>query len=432
MNSTNRPQRTTNYTDVAPQTVYSLIEQLVNNAGVPERCIIIYDAKRYVLVDVMKKIWADFPDVRFMQEKDFTDEQKYPVYNDHSRFERPDWIKVLTYSNGIDYPKATRMPKQIVEAKYLVNVAMLKAHSYPYSNMDGGDEGQTAVTLTGKNNFGSIEGPSDLHGVIKPNPGIRYVKWDANRYVTQPGSSFLPAGKQSNLLVDYNFALLDLMKKTSTGYPDVMMMLCAGGSGRVDYGCLEHFHSFWPSDNTDPLKRVFIQWGFSHIFPANTISAHVTRMGRRPVKFAIDVALSGAYGVDLDLAKITGVEKEQIKKSIELYKTILRPIVQYGDLYRLVSPYENPRAVLSYVAQEKNKAVIFVYQTEDGSPEKVRLRGLDPGKVYRLTELNIEEGRASSFPMHGKAVTGKELMEEGFTPVCTKELESMVILVEKN
>lgn len=271
-----------------------------------------------------------------------------------------------------------------------------------------------------------------IEKTLKPNPGIRYVKWDANRYVTQPGSSFLPAGKQSNLLVDYNFALLDLMKKTSTGYPDVMMMLCAGGSGRVDYGCLEHFHSFWPSDNTDPLKRVFIQWGFSHIFPANTISAHVTRMGRRPVKFAIDVALSGAYGVDLDLAKITGVEKEQIKKSIELYKTILRPIVQYGDLYRLVSPYENPRAVLSYVAQEKNKAVIFVYQTEDGSPEKVRLRGLDPGKVYRLTELNIEEGRASSFPMHGKAVTGKELMEEGFTPVCTKELESMVILVEKN
>lgn len=169
MNSTNRPQRTTNYTDVAPQTVYSLIEQLVNNAGVPERCIIIYDAKRYVLVDVMKKIWADFPDVRFMQEKDFTDEQKHPVYNDHSRFERPDWIKVLTYSNGIDYPKATRIPKQIVEAKYLVNVAMLKAHSYPYSNMEGGDEGQTAVTLTGKNNFGSIEGPSDLHGVINTN-----------------------------------------------------------------------------------------------------------------------------------------------------------------------------------------------------------------------------------------------------------------------
>jgi len=262
---------------------------------------------------------------------------------------------------------------------------------------------------------------------LKPNPGISYVKWDANRYVTQPGSSYLPAGKQSHLLTDYNRALLDLMKKTSDNYPNVMMMLCAGGSGRTDYGSMKYFHSFWPSDNTDPLKRVYIQWGFSHIFPANVISAHVTRMGKRPMKFTIDVALSGAYGVDLDLSKLTKEEIGQIKNSIELYKTSLRSIVQYGELYRLASPYEKNSASLSYVSQDKNKAVVFVYQVKNGENEIIKLKGLDPYSKYTVKELNLENGTKSSFALNGKTMSGKELMEAGLMPVCKNELESMVI-----
>ena len=169
MNSTNRPVRNTNYTDVAPQTVYAVIEQLVEQAGVSENNIIIYDAKRYVLADLMMKIWADYPDVRFMQEKEFTDEQIHPKYGDHRRFEQPDWVKGVTYSNGKEYDRASNIPRQVLEAKYLVNLAMMKCHSYPYSNMEGGDEGQTAVTMNAKNNFGTIQGPSELHGPLNTN-----------------------------------------------------------------------------------------------------------------------------------------------------------------------------------------------------------------------------------------------------------------------
>jgi len=262
---------------------------------------------------------------------------------------------------------------------------------------------------------------------LRPNKGISYVKWDANRYVTQPGSSYLSSGKQSHLLVDYNNALLDLMKRTSTTYPDVMMMLCAGGSGRIDYACMKNFNSFWPSDNTDPLKRVFIQWGFSHMFPANTISAHVTRMGKRPMKFTIDVALSGAYGVDLDLSKLSSDETEQIRYSVDLYKKSLRSIVQYGDLYRLASPYEGCSASLSYVSKNKASAVVFVYQVEDGKNEIIKLKGLDPVKKYTVKELNLKGSVKSVFNLDGKVLTGEQLMTEGFLPVCKSQLESMVI-----
>ena len=169
MNSTSNPFKINNYTDVAPQTVYALIEQLVKYAKIPENKIIVYDAKRYVYSDILKKVWADFKDVRFMQEKEFAESQKHPVYGDFSRAEQPDWVRGMEYSNGVEYKNAVNIPRQIKDADYLINLAILKCHSYPYSNMEKGDEGQTAVTMTGKNLFGSIQGPSDLHAVMNTN-----------------------------------------------------------------------------------------------------------------------------------------------------------------------------------------------------------------------------------------------------------------------
>jgi hypothetical protein len=49
---------------------------------------------------------------------------------------------------------------------YLINMALLKLHSYPYNYMEDGDEGQTAVTMTGKNHAGSIKGTPELHSIL--------------------------------------------------------------------------------------------------------------------------------------------------------------------------------------------------------------------------------------------------------------------------
>src|SRR6185369_4075513 len=42
-----------------------------------------------------------------------------------------------------------------------------------------------------------------IQNTLTPNPGITYVKWDCNCYVTQPGSSWLGPNEQSHLLIDY-------------------------------------------------------------------------------------------------------------------------------------------------------------------------------------------------------------------------------------
>jgi alpha-galactosidase len=266
---------------------------------------------------------------------------------------------------------------------------------------------------------------------LAPNPGISYVKWDANRYVTQPGSSFLPPEAQQHLLTDYGWALYDVMARMAKKYPQVMAMLCAGGGGRVDYGALAHFHSFWPSDNTDPVQRIFIQWGFGHFFPANTIAAHVTDMGKKPTKLAVDVALTGAFGVDRDVQKMTAAEKQAVAAGAKLYRETLRPLVANGDLYRLESPYDHPRASLSYVAPDRSAAVLFAFQLRETAAQgPVRLRGLDPRKRYRIREVNLPEGGKSRLELADHVVDGATLMERGLALPLRRPLESAVLLLQ--
>lgn len=167
-------------TDATPQVVLATVRQLVHNAGVAQKDILIYDAKRIVFTELLQKVWAEFPDVRFLQERSITPDQKSPKYGDLSRIERPDWTSAITYSDGKIKNNAKNrpqdIPRQVLDATYIINLALLKAHSYPYANMEKGDEGQTAVTMTGKNHYGSIQGPSDLHADINTNRNARDSK----------------------------------------------------------------------------------------------------------------------------------------------------------------------------------------------------------------------------------------------------------------
>jgi alpha-galactosidase len=256
--------------------------------------------------------------------------------------------------------------------------------------------------------------------------GVSFTKWDANRYVTQPGSPYLPPGEQSQLLIDYEFALYKIMARMAERFPNVMAMACSGGGGRADYGALKYFHSFWPSDNTDPLSRVFIQWGFSHFFPAETLCCHVTRMGHRPLKFAVDVAMSGALGVDMDLSKNKPDDNRFLADAIRLYKNDLRDVVQHGDLYRLDSPYENPRAALDFVSPDKSRAVLFIYQIKDGPQSAVVLQGLDPQRTYNVREENLFN-TTSMLEKNNQSLTGAALMRNGLISPCQKKCDSAVI-----
>ncbi|WP_242691730.1 alpha-galactosidase [Desertivirga arenae] len=250
--------------------------------------------------------------------------------------------------------------------------------------------------------------------LLTKNPGVAFIKWDCNRMMTNAYSPYLK-NKQSNLYIDYTRSLYNVMARLRNKYPHLPIMLCAGGGGRTDYGALKYFTEFWPSDNTDGFERVFIQWGYLNFFPALTVSSHVTSMGKQPVKFRTDVAMMGKMGYDIRVKNMTEEEIKFSNAAVITYKRI-SDVIWFGDLYRLISPYEEPRAVLMYADKHKNKAILFNYILNFRRKEylgKVKLDGLDPDKNYRIEEINMMPDAKSVLPENGEVFSGDYLMKVG-------------------
>ena len=251
-------------------------------------------------------------------------------------------------------------------------------------------------------------------------PQIRYIKWDANASIQNVGSLYLPMNKQSNLYVDYHRGLLKVLERIRQKYPDVVIQDCASGGGRANFGLLPYFDEFWVSDNTDALQRVYIQYGTSLFFPANAMANHINHCpywntGGRviPLKFRCDVAMSGRLGIELQPKDMNDEERQQVATCFKDYKE-LRLVVQTGDLYRLVSPY-NKKGVAALMYSKDDKAVLFVYKTDNYYNQqlpRIRLAGLDATKTYTLTERNVRVGQKPC-DLSSRQFTGRFLMEVG-------------------
>ncbi|PTQ97893.1 alpha-galactosidase [Mucilaginibacter yixingensis] len=253
-----------------------------------------------------------------------------------------------------------------------------------------------------------------MDDLIGKHPGLAFIKWDCNRLMSNNWSPYLK-DKQSNLYVDYVLNLYDVLKRLRAKYPHLPIMLCSGGGARTDYEALKYFTEFWASDDTDPLERVYIQWGYSNFFPSNTVTCHVTSWGKQSLKFRTDVAMMGKLGYDIDVSKMTPDELAFSQQAIKNYKR-LSSVIWFGELYRLVSPYEANRAVLMYVDGIKAKAVLFNYNLnirEREQVNRVRLQGLDPQKKYKVEEVNMMPGAKPILADNGRTYTGDYLMKIG-------------------
>ncbi len=261
-------------------------------------------------------------------------------------------------------------------------------------------------------------------------PGIDYIKWDANMDIKNHGSQYLTSDNQSHLFIEYHKGLVNTFKRIRAKYPDVTIQACASGGARANYGILPWFDEFWVSDNTDALQRIYMQWGASYFFPAITMASHISASPNHqthrqiPIKFRTDVAMSGRLGMEIQPDDMTDKEKEQTKKAIAEYKEV-RPIVQFGDLYRLLSPYDDKGlASLMYVSPDKDKAVFYWWKTRTFYNDLIPLvpmDGLDPDKNYKIRELNHIDRKP--LPFEGKSFSGKFLMENGLEIPTNHEVE---------
>ena len=278
-------------------------------------------------------------------------------------------------------------------------------------------------------------------------PEIDYIKWDANAPIMNHGSQYLPMADQSHLYIDYHRGLEKVCQRIRAKYPTLTIQACASGGGRANWGLLPYFDEFWVSDNTDALQRIYMQWGTSYFFPAIAMASHISATPNHTVyrttslKFRIDVAMSGRLGMEIQPKNMTEEEKDLCRKAIAEYKQV-RPIVQFGDIYRLLSPYDHKGlASLMYVTEQKDKAVFYWWKTEQFQNEhlpRIKMAGLDPTATYRVHELNRIDLQPLS--CEGKTFTGAFLMNHGLEMPYTHNVEwgkknnwsSRVLLLERN
>lgn len=200
---------------------------------------------------------------------------------------------------------------------------------------------------------------------------IDFIKWDMNRTITEPAGLDLPAERQREVWVRHVQGLYRAVEEIRRKHPDVIFEDCSGGGGRVDPGILRLFDQVWVSDNTDAYDRLFIQEGYSQVYPANTMVSWVTStggpLGQRqvPLEYRFHSSMTGVLGIGDDILSWSDEECRKAASLIAEYKEI-RTVVQRGEQYRILSPAGGAVAAgttaVAYVSPDREEAVLFAYR----------------------------------------------------------------------
>lgn len=278
--------------------------------------------------------------------------------------------------------------------------------------------------------------------------GVDYIKWDMNRNITDVYSHILPPERQLEASHRYILGVYDLMERLTTGFPEVLFEGCAGGGGRFDAGMLYYMPQIWLSDDTDAIERLTIQQGTSVAYPASAMGAHVSvcpnqQTGRTtPIGTRAVVAMSGAFGYELDPAALTDAERAQVKAQIARYRRF-RDLIHNGRIHRLteidaLSDY----TAWAFTAPDGARALLNVVTTRArANPPLIHtaLRGLAPEGRYRIAEAVLEgcvvEGESARKQMEtlrARTFSGQSLMRAGITlPPLEGDYPSAQLLFER-
>lgn len=224
---------------------------------------------------------------------------------------------------------------------------------------------------------------------------IEYIKWDFNRNLTEVGSSILPECRRQEVFHRYVLGLYELLDRLTTAFPHVLLEGCSSGGGRFDPAMLYYSPQYWTSDDTDAMERLDIQLGTSVVYPASSMSCHVSASPNhqtgRETSFETrgNVAMGGAFGYELDLTLLSDEDKEMIKKQVADYHKYY-DIINRGEMYRLILPTDTVNskcgkcAAWMYVAEDKSEALatFVVIRTSIHPVYFLKMRGLDPQAVY--------------------------------------------------
>lgn len=228
---------------------------------------------------------------------------------------------------------------------------------------------------------------------ILESANIEYVKWDANRHLTDVWSAKLPADRQGEVFHWYILGLYDFLEKLTQRFPNLLIEGCSGGGGRFDAGMMYYHPQIWCSDDTDAIERLDIQYGTSFGYPISTVGSHVSvcpnhQTGRSvSMKTRGIVAMAGTFGYELDITRLSQEEKDMVKIQVEEFKKYYS-LIQQGDYYRLTDDgRKSPYVAWEFAAEDGTEALLNVVTLRVRAyamPYTVRINGLKPEAVYEV------------------------------------------------
>ncbi|MEU2655783.1 alpha-galactosidase [Streptomyces sp. NPDC007325] len=223
---------------------------------------------------------------------------------------------------------------------------------------------------------------------------VRYLKWDMNRPPTERGRPGAGPADHLDLDAQHVHGYLRVLDHLRNAHPGVTVEGCAGGGGRVEHATLARTDVVWTSDNTAPLDRLAIQFGFLHAHAPHTMSSWVTDAPGlfdprpRSLAFRFVTAMCGVLGIGADVRAWTPGERDEAARWVARYKRV-RDVIHHGEARLLGTPADDTCGV-QYDAPDGRRTVVAAFSTGrlDGSPllpgrpARLRLRGLDPAARF--------------------------------------------------
>jgi hypothetical protein len=146
-----------NQIDASKQTVFGLLNQLVKEAGIDQKNILVYEAIRVIPDHIYKPCHKEFPEVKWMDSKGDSINGRLPVV----------WRENTLHYSGTT-KCGTGIPQLVYEADYLINMTLVKGHP------------SVGITLTAKNHYGTINGREHS---FKPNEYHPFVDLIGSKYL---------------------------------------------------------------------------------------------------------------------------------------------------------------------------------------------------------------------------------------------------------
>ena len=246
---------------------------------------------------------------------------------------------------------------------------------------------------------------------------VGYIKWDMNRSISDAFSCAAGPEGQGAVLHRYILGVYRLYQRLIDRFPRILFESCSSGGARFDPGMLYYAPQCWASDDTDAVERLKIQYGTSFVYPVSSMGAHVAavpnhQLGRvTSLTTRANVAFFGAFGYEMDLTRLPPRGRELVARQVAFFKQYRR-LLQFGAFWRLQSPFAHNEAAWMTVSPDRETALVgdyLVLQQANAGYRRIRLAGLAPDRLYRITPLG------SGAEPCGPAYTagGDELMQAG-------------------